>query len=164
MEAGLAVDDGIVVDEQARTSDPRIFAVGDVARFPSSHAGRSLRLESWTHARLQAEVAAAAALGGTAVYRDLPWFWSDQNELNIQVLGLPEGEGVCRDYGDGRRAFFYFREGMLAGAVAFNAGRDIGFARRWLNAGRVPDAEALADPKQPLGALHRSLQETAGEN
>ncbi|MFP1678917.1 NAD(P)/FAD-dependent oxidoreductase [Alloalcanivorax sp. C16-2] len=163
VEAGLEVDDGIVVDGQARTSDPCIFAVGDVARFPSSFAGRRLRLESWTHARLQAEAAAAAALGGSAGYRDQPWFWSDQHDLNVQVLGLPRGRGICRDYGTGRRGLFYFHEGALTGAVAFNAGRDIGFARRWLNAGRSPRAEDLADTGLALSALHRHLREVADE-
>ena len=159
-EAGLAVDDGVLVDAVGRTEDHRIFAVGDVARFPSHFSGAIQRLESWTHARLQAEVAAAAALGGNTGYRDLPWFWSDQFDLNVQVVGAPIGEGVGRDYGDGRRTLFYFLDGALRGAVAFNAGRDIGFVRRWLNAGRAPPPTALADPSRDLAALHRALRET----
>ncbi len=159
-DAGLAVDDGVLVDAVGRTDDRRIFAVGDVARFPSRFSGAVQRLESWTHARLQAEVAAAAALGGRAGYRDLPWFWSDQYDLNVQVVGAPTGEGVSRDYGDGRRTLFYLRDGALRGAVAFNAGRDIGFVRRWLNAGHTPHPAALADPARDLAALHRALRES----
>lgn len=87
--AGLAVDNGIVVDEQGRTSDPDVFAAGDVANLPLACLGRRLRLESWANAQNQAIVAARAALGQDARYDELPWFWSDQYDMNLQILGLP---------------------------------------------------------------------------
>jgi 3-phenylpropionate/trans-cinnamate dioxygenase ferredoxin reductase component len=86
--AGLACDDGIVVDAQAATSDPHIRAIGDCTRRPVPHYGRSMRLESVPSALEQAKQAAAAILGRPAVTADVPWFWSDQYEVRLQIAGL----------------------------------------------------------------------------
>jgi 3-phenylpropionate/trans-cinnamate dioxygenase ferredoxin reductase subunit len=88
--AGLDVGNGIVVDESGRTSDPNIYAAGDVANFPCSFAGCATRRESWANAQNQAIAVAKAALGQTICYSDLPWLWSDQYHHNIQIAGLPE--------------------------------------------------------------------------
>ncbi|WOF45882.1 FAD-dependent oxidoreductase (plasmid) [Sphingopyxis indica] len=88
--AGLEVSNGIVVDQSGRTSDPRIFAAGDVTNFPCRYAGRATRRESWANAQNQAIVAAKAALGHELSYCDLPWLWSDQYAHNIQIAGFPE--------------------------------------------------------------------------
>lgn len=89
-EAGLDVNNGVLVDESGRTSDPRIFAAGDVASFPCCYAGHVTRRESWANAQNQAIVAAKAALGQDVRYTDLPWLWSEQYGHNIQIAGLPE--------------------------------------------------------------------------
>ncbi|WP_257551889.1 NAD(P)/FAD-dependent oxidoreductase [Sphingopyxis sp. DBS4] len=88
--AGLDVSNGILVDEFGGTSDPRIFAAGDVACFPCCYAGQVTRRESWANAQNQAIAAAKAALGNHVRYADLPWLWSDQYGHNIQIAGLPE--------------------------------------------------------------------------
>ncbi|WP_293969319.1 FAD-dependent oxidoreductase [Sphingomonas sp.] len=88
--AGLAVSNGVMVDETGRTSDPHVFAAGDVANFPCPFVGGSVRRESWANAQNQAIVAARAALGDDLRYVELPWLWSEQYEHNIQIAGLPE--------------------------------------------------------------------------
>ncbi|MBY0421411.1 MAG: FAD-dependent oxidoreductase, partial [Parvularculaceae bacterium] len=89
--AGLDVANGVVVDEAARSSDPQIFAAGDMTNFPSPLYGRRVRLESVPNAIDQAKAAAAAMAGREAVYNSVPWFWSDQYDLKLQTAGLGEG-------------------------------------------------------------------------
>ncbi|GAA4333455.1 FAD-dependent oxidoreductase [Pigmentiphaga soli] len=152
---GLEVDNGIVTDAQGRTSDPRIFAAGDVANHPSRHAGRRLRLESWANAQNQAVVAAKAALGGADEYHDIPWFWSDQYDVNLQILGLPP-EGVApvvRRYDGRRQVYFYLAEGRVRSAIAINSGRDIRVIKRWMAAGTAPSAADLQDVSRDLQKL-----------
>ncbi|VCU68313.1 Anthranilate 1,2-dioxygenase system ferredoxin--NAD(+) reductase component [Pigmentiphaga humi] len=153
--AGLEVDDGIVTDEQGRTSDPRIFAAGDVANHPSRHAGRRLRLESWANAQNQAMVAAKAALGGADGYHDIPWFWSDQYDVNLQILGLPpkDVQPVVRQYDERRKVYFYLEGGALRSVIAVNAGRDIKIAKRWMTSGKMPAAADLPDTSRDLQKL-----------
>ncbi|KAA0595877.1 MULTISPECIES: NAD(P)/FAD-dependent oxidoreductase [Azospirillum] len=154
---GLALDDGIVVDAQGRTSDPRIFAAGDVARHPNAFAGAALRLESWANAQNQAIAAARAALGGTGVYADIPWFWSDQYGVNVQMLGLP-GLGtraVARGTPEaGSGCWLMLDEsGIAVGAVAVNAARDLRVLRKLLEDGRAPLPDAWADTATPVQRL-----------
>ncbi|TGQ26393.1 FAD-dependent oxidoreductase, partial [Mesorhizobium sp. M00.F.Ca.ET.216.01.1.1] len=85
--AGVKVEDGIVVDHFGATDDPRIFACGDVANHPSAWLKRRVRLESWANAQNQAIAAAKALLGTFEPYADIPWFWSDQYDVNLQILG-----------------------------------------------------------------------------
>lgn len=87
-EAGLAVDDGIVVDAFGRTSDPAIFAAGDVTNHPSPLYGRRVRLESVHNAMEQAKTVARTIAGDPQPYADVPWFWSDQYDLKLQIAGL----------------------------------------------------------------------------
>lgn len=154
---GLALDDGIVVDAQGRTSDPRIFAAGDVARHPNAFAGASLRLESWANAQNQAIVAARAALGGTGVYADIPWFWSDQYGMNMQMLGVP-GLGtraVARGRPEAGNGCWLMLDdtGVAVGAVAVNATRDLRVLRKLLENGRAPLPDAWADTATPVQRL-----------
>jgi 3-phenylpropionate/trans-cinnamate dioxygenase ferredoxin reductase subunit len=86
--AGLEVDDGIVVDGLGRTSDPRIFAAGDATRHPVLPPPRRLRLESWQNAQNQAIAVARVMCGGSDAYAEVPWFWSDQYDLNLQMVGV----------------------------------------------------------------------------
>ncbi len=155
-EAGLAVDNGIVVDELGRTSDPDIFASGDVTNHPNALLGRRIRLESWENAQNQAIATAKTMLGTGTAYSEIPWFWSDQYDVNIQLIGLPEGwsETVTRgDRDAGQFIVFYLKDGRIDGAAAINNPRDIRFARRLMAAGKVVDPAQLADPDVKLQAL-----------
>ena len=88
--AGCEVGDGIVVDEFGETTVPGIYAAGDVAYHPNGFLGRNLRLESWQNAQNQAIAAARAMCGAPVPYNEVPWFWSDQYGVNIQLAGVPE--------------------------------------------------------------------------
>lgn len=146
--AGLAVDDGILVDEQARTGDEFIFAAGDVARFDSKRYGRSLRLESVQNAIDQARIAAQAIAGMEVSYDPVPWFWSDQYELKLQIAGLIEDADTMVRRGDpeeGRFALFHLKDGRLIACEAVNAGPEYMAAQRMIAAGASPDPERLRD-------------------
>jgi 3-phenylpropionate/trans-cinnamate dioxygenase ferredoxin reductase component len=156
-DAGLAVDDGIVVDEFTRTADPDILAAGDCTRHPNGFLGRPLRLESVQNAMEQARAAAATLAGRPEPYRAVPWFWSDQYDLKLQMAGLSAGHDACVLRGDpaaGRSfAAFYLREGRLIAADAVNRAPEFVFAKK-LVAARAPlDPAALADESVPLKSL-----------
>lgn len=155
-EAGIACDGGILVDEFCRTSDPTIFAAGDVAVSRTRWCGRPVRLESWQNAQDQAIAAAKAALGRDVRYDPLPWFWSDQYNVNLQIYGLPTASHrpVLRGYVSSRSFLaFYLEEDRVRAAVGVNAGRELRFARRLIEQStRVRDAD-LADPAVALAGL-----------
>ena len=156
--AGLEVDNGIKVDALCRTSDPDIFAAGDVTNHPNGLLGRNVRLESWENAQNQGIAAAKAMLGGDTPYCEIPWFWSDQYDVNIQLVGLPTDfeETVTRgDRADGSFVEFYMKGGRIDGAAAINNPRDIRFAKRLMQAEKIVDPAALADPSVKLQALLR---------
>ena len=113
------MDNGIKVDALCRTSDPDIFAAGDVTNHPNGLLGRNIRLESWENAQNQGIAAAKAMLGGETPYCEIPWFWSDQYDVNIQLVGLPADfeETVTRgDRADGSFVEFYMKGGRIDGA------------------------------------------------
>jgi 3-phenylpropionate/trans-cinnamate dioxygenase ferredoxin reductase subunit len=147
--AGLPCDDGIVVDEQGRTADPAIFAAGDVSRHPNPVLGRAIRLESWQNAQLQAEAAGRTMAGCPSDYRAVPWFWSDQFDINLQMVGLPESWDSLVWRGDPARdaafSVFYLSDGRVVAANAVNQGKDIAPARKMIETGARPDPAALAD-------------------
>lgn len=155
--AGLEVGDGIIVDEFARTSDPCIVAAGDCTRHYNPVYDRWLRLESVQNANEQARTAAKTLAGNPVVYHALPWFWSDQYDVKLQIAGLSEGydELVVRgDISTGRSAsVFYLREGRLVAVDAINRPRDFMAAKRAILAGSAPGAAALADEATDLKAL-----------
>ena len=156
--AGLEVDNGIKVDALCRTSDPDVFAAGDVTNHPNDLLGRSIRLESWENAQNQGIAAAKAMLGGETPYCEIPWFWSDQYDVNIQLVGLPTDfdETVTRGQrADGNFVEFYMKDGRIDGAAAINNPRDIRFAKRLMQAEKIVDPAALADPGVKLQALLR---------
>jgi len=131
--AGLPCEDGIVVDEHARSSDPAIYAIGDCTRFPSRRFGRRVRLECVQNAIDQAKCAAAAILGKGAPYDPVPWFWSDQYEVKFQSAGLAEGFERLDVIGDPATARFsveYRRGGRLIAIDAVNDGRAYMTGRR----------------------------------
>ncbi len=124
--AGLATQDGVVVDEHGRTADPAISAAGDCTRFPSRRYGRALRLECVQNAIDQAKAVAAAILGKPQRYDPVPWFWSDQYELKLQMAGLSDGYGDALTVGDVTQARFsveYRKDGRLIAVDAVNDGR-----------------------------------------
>ncbi|OJA46307.1 anthranilate 1,2-dioxygenase system ferredoxin--NAD(+) reductase [Burkholderia ubonensis] len=155
--AGLDVDNGVRVDAGCRTSDPAIFAAGEVTMHFNPLLGRHVRIESWQVAENQPAVAAANALGADEAYAELPWLWSDQYDCNLQMLGLFGGERTTVVRGDpSKGAFSVFGlgdDGRLVAAAAVNAGRDIGACRRMIAADAVPDPERLADPAVNLKAF-----------
>jgi 3-phenylpropionate/trans-cinnamate dioxygenase ferredoxin reductase component len=124
--AGLACQDGVVVDTFGRTSDAAIFAAGDCTRFPSRRYGRAIRLECVQNAIDQAKAVAVAILGKPQAYDPVPWFWSDQYEIKLQMAGLSDGYDSATTIGDPAQARFsveYRREGRLIAVDAVNDAR-----------------------------------------
>jgi 3-phenylpropionate/trans-cinnamate dioxygenase ferredoxin reductase subunit len=153
---GLEVQDGIVVDQWGRTSDPDIYAAGDVANQPCSWAGGRLRLESWANAQNQAIAVGKTLAGIETAYDDIPWFWSDQYDKNLQVLGIPlnQLEGIVRgSLDEGSFTVFQIWDGKLRSVIAVNAPRDIKVAKRWLRQGSCPPAAVLMDRSVRLDKL-----------
>jgi len=151
--AGLAIDDGIVVDEYCRTSDPAIFGAGDVVRFPGPHG--PVRLENWRHAQDHGAVAGRNAAGASEPYQTVPSFWSEQYDLYIQGVGWPVAgtERVRRPMPGNAALAFDLSDGRLVGASGINAQKDLAAVRRLIER-RIPvDAAALADPARPLATL-----------
>ena len=154
--AGLDVDEGIVVDHFACTSDPNIYAAGDCTRLPSALYGRSLRLESVPNALEQARAAAAAICGKPRVYDPVPWFWSDQYDLKLQTVGLSPGHDQVVLRGDpASRAFsaLYLAGGRLIAADCINRPADFMVAKRLVGARAEVSAALLADEALPLKSL-----------
>ena len=134
-EAGLICSNGIDVDDYAATSDPDIYAIGDVSFHPNALTGRRLRLESVQNATDQARALAKTLTGTPTPYTAVPWFWSDQYDIKLQMAGLAEGFDTHVVRGDpGARSFsvFYFKDGCLIAADSINAPADHMAARRIL--------------------------------
>ena len=157
--AGLAVDGGIVVDGQLATSAPRIFAAGDVCACPSVRCTGLLRLEAWQNADAQGALAARNMLGAGLTYDELPWFWSDQYDLTLQLAGHPElaTHTVGRDVGaDGRLLFHLNSEDRLVGVSGIGPAafaREFKLARMLLERNAVVAPVSLADPAVRLKTL-----------
>ena len=149
---------GIVVDERLATSDPDIFAAGDVASFPHPLYGARVRLECWKNAEDQARVAARSMIGGASRYQAVPWFWSDQYELSIQIAGLPQfgSEQVARETADALLLFHLRSDGTLAAASGVGTGavgRDVRVAQLLIERGARVEPSELADPSVKLKTL-----------
>ncbi|HVS76384.1 MAG TPA: FAD-dependent oxidoreductase [Steroidobacteraceae bacterium] len=151
--AGLACENGLVVDEHCRTSDPAIFAAGDCANHPSLRYGRRLRLESVDNAFEQGTSAALNMLGLETVHDKVPWFWSDQYDLKMIIIGVGQGYDTVVMRGDpATRAFSacYLREGELIAVDTVNSAKDQMAARKLVAARARPNPDKLADPSVPL--------------
>jgi 3-phenylpropionate/trans-cinnamate dioxygenase ferredoxin reductase component len=152
--AGIEVNDGIVVDEFGATSDANVFACGDVANHPNAWLKRRVRLESWANAQNQAIATARAVLGVRTPYAEIPWFWSDQYDINLQILGdIPAGATpVVRGDLHARRAslFFFDDQNALRGVIAINSPRDLKVAKKWMSQGRAVDLATLVDTAKAL--------------
>lgn len=153
--AGLETANGIVVDAALRTSDPAILAVGDCAIFPNAHTGAPTRLESVQNATDHARHAAASILGTAVAYAELPWFWSTQGPLRLQIAGLADPGDVPQVLGDpatGRFSVLCFRDGRLAAVESVNSPADHMAARKLLAAGAGPTPGDAAAPGFSLKA------------
>lgn len=152
-QAGLACDNGIIVDEHMRTSDPAILAIGDCTSFPEATSGRRLRLESVQNANDQAKVAVGTLTGNDAPYKALPWFWSEQGSLRLQMAGLMPADGVRhRRPGAAPTSFslLHYVGDRLVSAESVNAPADHMAARKLLEARRSPAPQLACDPARPL--------------
>lgn len=151
--AGLDCLNGIVVDQHCRTSDPNIYAAGDCTSHPSIHYGRHVRLESVDNAFEQASSAALNILGMPTPHDKVPWFWSDQYDLKMIIVGLSQGydEAITRGSPASRSfSVCYLREGELIAVDTVNAPKDQMAARKLVAARARPDRAKLAEPDIPL--------------
>ncbi|RQV18123.1 pyridine nucleotide-disulfide oxidoreductase [Burkholderia cenocepacia] len=165
-DAGLAVERGIVVNARLETSAPGIYAAGDVAVFPSALSGLPIRQETWHGADTQAHVAARNMLGANEPYRDIPWFWSDQYDAQLQVAGEPAlgTQSVARVLSDDAEIHFHFDAGArLVAASGF--GRAAGFvkemrvARMLVERGIDVTPAAVADVAVKLKSLMAAVND-----
>lgn len=151
--AGLALDNGIRVDEYGRTSAPHVWAAGDCASFP--YRGARVRLESVGNAIDQAEAVARNMLGQAKPYEARPWFWSDQYDCKLQIAGLSAGYDqvhVRRGPGDAVSHWYYRGEDLIA-VDAMNAPRDYMIGKRLIEAGKSPPPAAILDPATDMKSL-----------
>ena len=155
--AGLRCDDGVVVDDQARTSDPAVFAVGDMTRRPIPvHGGVHHRLESVPNALEQAKQAAAAIVGRPGPAPEVPWFWSDQYEFKLQIAGLPfdaDRQVVRGDPTTGGFAVFHLNGDRIVCVEAVNAAPEFMAGKQLIGKGTPVDATKLADRAVSMKAL-----------
>jgi 3-phenylpropionate/trans-cinnamate dioxygenase ferredoxin reductase subunit len=146
--AGLEVDDGIVVDDRCRTMDPDIYAIGDCTSHPNSIYGRQLRLESVHNALEQAKTAASNICGSDTHYSQVPWFWSDQFDLKLQIAGLSQGYDQTVLRGDPDSSCFaclYLKAGSLIAVDAINSPRDFMQSKALIASHAVIAPDRLAD-------------------
>ena len=150
-DAGLECDNGIKVDDHCRTSDADIYAAGDCTNHPNPLLGRQLRLESVPNAMEQARVCASNILGGDKTHASVPWFWSDQYELKLQMVGFSSDgdESVVRgDMAANQFAVFYLKDGAVVAVDAVNSPREFMICKRLY--GKQVEPAALADPATDL--------------
>ncbi len=148
--AGLEVANGIVVDEYLRTSDERVFAIGDCAAYPNRFAGARVRLESVQNAVDHARCVAATICGKPAPYDTVPWFWTDQFDSKLQMCGLSQGFDTQVLRGDieiGKFSVCYFHQGRLLAIDSLNRPGDHITGRKLLAAGISPTLDEAADPQ-----------------
>ena len=154
-QAGLDVRNGIVVDAQCRTSDAYIFAAGDCTTQLHARLGW-LRVESVPNALEQARIVAAALTAGQPPARALPWFWSDQYDMKLQMVGLSQDHDDCVLRGEassGSFTAFYFKDGALVAADAVNCPADFAVAKRLIAAGVQVTPAQVQDSQFPLKTL-----------
>ena len=152
-EAGLEVDNGIRVDTGCRSSDTNIYAIGDCTNHPNNLLGRQLRLESVHNALEQAKTAAANICGEDLEYAQVPWFWSDQYDLKLQIAGISQGYDRTVLRGDPvDRAFscLYLREGQLIAIDSINAPKDFMQSKALIGNHAIVSPDILANPEIAL--------------
>ena len=158
--AGLSCDGGVIVDEQCRSSDPHIYAAGDVTVIEHDRSGGRLRLESWQNAQDQGVAAARAVLGLPVAYAPIPLVWSEQYDSMIQISGFAAQSitTVVRPLAqpDSLLVFGLDAQSCVVCAIGVNAGRDFRLARKWVEERRPVDAALLRDAATSLAA-HKAV-------
>jgi 3-phenylpropionate/trans-cinnamate dioxygenase ferredoxin reductase component len=151
-EAGLEIENGIACNANMQTSDPDIYAAGDCCSFPHEQSGKRLRLEAWRSAQEQAATAVANMLGGAKTHACVPWFWSDQYELGLQIAGMADSGSVTVERRPSEGALLLFHltpEGRLVGVSGIGPGvsiaRDVKMAEMMIAKNLKPDMAALGD-------------------
>ena len=153
-EAGIHCNNGIVVDDHCRTSDPDIYAAGDCTNHPNPLMNKRLRLESVPNAMDQARVSTANMLGDDKVYAAIPWFWSDQYELKLQMVGFSadgDSQVLRGDMDTHQFAIFYLKEGKVVAADAVNSPKEFMLCKQMI--GKSADPAQLANPETDLKSL-----------
>ncbi|MBS0294886.1 MAG: FAD-dependent oxidoreductase [Proteobacteria bacterium] len=156
VSAGLTCDGGVLVDEACRTADEAIWAIGDCARRPIGLYGQSLRLESVPNALESAKRAASAIAGRPLPAPEVPWFWSDQYELKLQIAGVglsPDRIVTRGDPASAAFAVFQLKDGAIQAVEAVNAPAEFMGGRQMIARGVLVDADRLADDSVPMKAL-----------
>ena len=152
--AGIVCDNGIVVDDHCCTSDPHVYAAGDCTNHPNPLLDRRLRLESVPNAMDQARVSTANMLGDDKTYAAIPWFWSDQYELKLQMVGFSadgDAQVLRGDMASNQFAIFYLKDGKVVAADAVNSPKEFMLCKQLV--GKSADPAMLADPEADLKAL-----------
>ena len=152
--AGLTCDNGIVVDDHCQTSDPDIYAAGDCTNHPNALLDRRLRLESVPNAMDQARTSVSNMLGGDKSYAAIPWFWSDQYELKLQMVGFSADgnrEVVRGDIASNQFAVIYLKDNTVVAADAVNSPKDFMLCKQLV--GKEADAAILEDSSSDLKSL-----------
>lgn len=158
--AGLAVDNGIVVNSLGQTSSAEIFAAGDVASHPNNFVGRRVRLESWANAQNQGIAVAKAMLSKGDSYQEIPWFWSDQYHVNLQLMGVPHAYDDVVTRGEPERhqfLQFFLSSGRVKAVAAINNPRDLRVSKRLMQSGKAIRGSALADTAKSLQEIVRQV-------
>ena len=153
-QAGLEIDNGIKTNALGQSSDPHIWAAGDCASLP--YRGGRIRLESVQNAIDQAETVAENMLGADRPYQPMPWFWSDQYDVKLQIAGLNNGyDHVVTRPGEkgGAVSFWYYNKASLLAVDAANDPRAYMIGKRLIEAGKSPAIDVIEDPKTDLKAL-----------
>ena len=153
-QAGLEIDNGIKTNALGQSSDPHIWAAGDCASLP--YRGGRIRLESVQNAIDQAETVAENMLGANRPYQPMPWFWSDQYDVKLQIAGLNNGyDHVVTRPGEkgGAVSFWYYNKASLLAVDAANDPRAYMIGKRLIEAGKSPAIDVIEDPKTDLKAL-----------
>ncbi|GLR65702.1 aromatic hydrocarbons catabolism-related reductase [Acidocella aquatica] len=154
--AGLACRDGIIVDEYCQTSDPDIYAAGDVTRYPNPFGNGDIRSENWKHAQNQAITAARNMLGKHEAYGAVSTMWSDQYDVKLQTAGdIGTGIATLRGEANSRKFMLIYQNeaGVVIGALGINQAKDMRFAQILVEKRAAVNAALLADPKQDLRKL-----------
>ncbi len=148
LEAGIFCDNGIYVNEFCETSAANIYAIGDCTNHPSPLYNKRLRLESVPNAQGQAKVAAAKIMGENNIYDEIPWFWSDQYDMKLQIAGISDGydQIIMRGSQENRSfAVFYLKDNVLIAVDAVNSAGEFMAGKKLINARAVLDVKKLAD-------------------
>lgn len=144
----LALSDGIVADEHGRTNIPNIFATGDVTFHYNAFLGRHIRQESWLNAQSQSSIVAGAIMGDVSPYDELPWFWSDQHDMNFQWFGSPSSYDAIVWRGspnDNCCTAFLVNDKVVVGAQSINPGRDGRFIKELVRRNQAANIAELQD-------------------